>query len=192
MVELHRNRCVAIAAIEAWSVSQPKKEVSYRKRATPPRGTPPSLRTRRTLSLSALMPKARRSNCVAVGAHDVALSDLRQQPLARHQHGAGTGHLKGLLRGIAMVEVHLVRLEAAATVRARDATQLTQELEGRGLARTDALDLLRAVPCVVGDVERPLATSCCHAAIKNRCAWGVNRTLRVRPRTLSEFSEGAP
>lgn len=88
-----------------------------------------------------------------------------------------------------MVKVHLVRLERTAAVRTRNASQLAQELEGRGLPNAHALDLLRAVARVVRDVERALAAACCHAAIKNTYGRGVNRTLRV---ALSQFSELAP
>jgi len=102
---------------------------------------------------------------MAVRADHVALCYLGEQTHAVHKHGATIGHLKALLRGIAMIEVHLIWLERAAAVGARYATKLAQEFDRRVLARADALDLLRAIARVVRHVERSLARSDPHAPI---------------------------
>lgn len=70
-----------------------------------------------------------------------------------------------------------MRLEAAAAVLARHATQLAEELEGRALTGHDSLDLFRAIPLVVLHVVRPLTRSLRHGPNMNNRSSRVKRTV---------------
>jgi hypothetical protein len=55
-----------------------------------------------------------------------------------------------------MIEVHLVRLESASAVAARDSSQVTEKFNGRRLTCPYKLGFLRTIPVVVGDVRGSL------------------------------------
>jgi hypothetical protein len=67
-----------------------------------------------------------RADSMAVCAHHVAFRHFVEHPPRGHQHGS-TGHdIEGLYRRISVIEVHLVRLELSAAIRARHATRISQ------------------------------------------------------------------
>jgi hypothetical protein len=100
---------------------------------------------------------------VAVRAHNIALRDFSEQILAVLQDRLGKP--EALRRGVAMVEVHLVRLEAPAAIGARHPAELSEELGRDRLAPPDTGDLALTIRRVPLDVRRPLAGSLAHAQI---------------------------
>jgi hypothetical protein len=89
---------------------------------------------------------------VAVDAHDVALRDLCENALRRHEHGS-TGHNVERFRGrIAVVEVHLIWLEATATVRTGNLAQFAKHLDHSILTDANTPELQLTIPTVVLDV----------------------------------------
>jgi hypothetical protein len=66
-----------------------------------------------------------RPNTVAVGAHHITLSNLDGYVRPSLQHRSALGQPKRLQRGVAMIEVHLVRRKHSATVNAWDIADLT-------------------------------------------------------------------
>jgi len=61
-----------------------------------------------------------------------------------------------------MIEVHLVRLEPPAAVRARDPPKVPEKLNHPGLSDSDPLQFEVPIPPVVLDVVRSLAWSKSH------------------------------
>jgi hypothetical protein len=61
-----------------------------------------------------------------------------------------------------MVEVHLMGPEATSAILAWHSSEISQELKGRALPLSDAVDLALAIPPVVLDVVRALARSAGH------------------------------
>jgi hypothetical protein len=96
-----------------------------------------------------------RAFTVAVRANDVALCELPHQPFAGN--GAGTPKNPKVLTGVtSVVEIHHIRRELAAAVRARHASQAAKELHGFSLTGPDTLKFLFTMSGVVRDVVRAL------------------------------------
>jgi hypothetical protein len=96
---------------------------------------------------------------MADGADDVALGDLGFQDISRGQHGPAARQLKGLCRGVPMIEVHLIRRERAPAVSARLRSEVAEKREGRLLASRDPSDLAFLVDPVVAPVGVTLITN---------------------------------
>src|SRR5918911_5628287 len=64
---------------------------------------------------------------VAVRADDVALVDLLQQPPPSHEERPSGHDVEALLCRVAMVEVHRIRREFTAAVRARSRAKLPKK-----------------------------------------------------------------
>jgi hypothetical protein len=94
-----------------------------------------------------------RSKPVAIGADDVAFRGLSQQLLEILECSPPRTQDEGLRRGVAMVKVHLVRLESAATISARHVPQRSQERCRGVLPTADASDFLVPIGDVVADVR---------------------------------------
>jgi hypothetical protein len=84
------------------------------------------------------------------------LATLGEHARGRHEHRAAGHHGEGLRRGIAVVEVHLVRLELTAAIGARNAPEIAQQLDHARLADSNPLELQIPIPTVILDVVRSL------------------------------------
>ena len=113
---------------------------------------------------------------VTVRADDIAFRDLFEQALSRREQRLGPRNAEGLCRGVAMIEIHLVRLERPAAIHARHPAQLPQELERRALPPQHAIDLSFAITTVVIDVVGTLTRPYMHAPNMNNRWSRVNRT----------------
>jgi hypothetical protein len=102
------------------------------------------------------------ADSVAVDTDDVALGDLSENPLRRHEHCPTAHEIECLRRWIAMVELKLVRLEVATAIQTGDATAIAKELDHARLADAYPLELELAVTTVVLDVIGSPARSCGH------------------------------
>ena len=100
---------------------------------------------------------------MAIGADNIALRGLSEQVTATPQRGAPPGEHERLLARIPVIEVHLVRREAAATVRTRHVTELAEERNDGVLTTPHPVDLALAVSGVVGGVGRTLVPFPSHA-----------------------------
>lgn len=89
---------------------------------------------------------------VAVRADDVALCGLRHEAFERHQACTTTHERELLSRWIAVVKIHLVRLESASAVGAWHPSPFAKHLGGAVLACAHTEDLLFAVAPVVVNV----------------------------------------
>ncbi len=158
MVEFHRIRWELNSAVQARNFSQLIKEPLVAAPVTPlpfyVRSFPGSL-----LDSEPRIKKPLGANSMAVRAYDVAFRRLHAQFLLRHQRGT-TGHqVEQLRRWIAVVEVHLVWLESAATVGARNVPPFAEHLHSPGLADANSEDLGFAIAPVVRDVRGALVSA---------------------------------
>lgn len=178
MVELHGDRWESPRAIEAGSIPQCEQEIALRQSASVhvPAALRPEHRAFGDTPSRPLRPQSGGAYGMAIRADDVAFLDFDQQTVASHEHRARRRHVEPFLARVAMVEVHLMRFEAAAAVLAGHPPQLAKEFEGRALARHDPLDLFRAIPLVVLDVVGALTGSIRHGPNMNNRSSRVNRT----------------
>jgi hypothetical protein len=165
MVEVHRAGWEASTAIGTGDIPQGVQE----SRVEAP-SRPPAVDVSRSSSGGALPSQPLAvpdpgSDPMAVRADHIAFRGLIQEPDARHQHRPALGQPEGLGRGIPMIEIHLMRGESPATVRARDSTKVPQEFERSGLARADTGKLALAVPRVIRHIRFTLGPGRRHARI---------------------------
>jgi hypothetical protein len=163
VIEVHRARLKSAAAVEARDVSQ---TIEHRSLSAPRR--PLLLKAFRGPrvtgcdSCSVLLPG---TQAMAVRTDDVALGNLGKDLRRRRQRRPAGHHIERLGRGIPMIEVHLVWLEAFSTVGARDSTEVAEQLDHAGLADANPLQLGLPVSAVILDVVGSLARASCHSRI---------------------------
>jgi len=163
MIKVHHARWESPAAIGTWHIAQlvEKAGVFLPLSALP-------LEVSRSTALegcNAVDIGGTGAQSVAVGADDVALAYLREQPRSGHQHCAALGQAEQLGCRISMVEVHLMGLEQRTAVGTWAAAETPKEVHCRCLAGLHPLDLTLAIPPVVRDVRRTLARTLPHAQV---------------------------
>jgi len=136
VIEVHCALGKPDAAVSTWDRTQLIQEI----RVIAPMRAPicePRRRRRRTrgepLTVARASPQP-----MTICADDIALCRLDQELLAILQRRSARAQPELLGRGIAMIEVHLMAGEAAATVGTRNVPKLPQELGRRGLAALDS------------------------------------------------------
>ncbi len=100
-----------------------------------------------------------RSQSVAVGTDNIAFRCFRSQFLVRHQHGAPGHEIEQLRLRVAMIEVHLVRLESLPAIGTRHLTPLAEHLSCPGLPNANAKQLGLSVAPVIRNVGWTLISS---------------------------------
>src|SRR5262245_14466053 len=149
VVEIHGTRWKSAATVLAGLVADPIEKAGMLTRipALPRRGRRAAEHGSRVLGMATLG-----ADPMTVGTHHVALRCLVEQDRRRSKRCASFGQPEPLDRSVAMVEVHLIRLEAQAAILARSRSELAQQLDRTPLANADSRNLEQAVPAVVGDV----------------------------------------
>ncbi|HUG30713.1 MAG TPA: hypothetical protein VMQ65_09420 [Candidatus Limnocylindria bacterium] len=105
------------------------------------------------------------AEAVAVRAHDVALGYFGQELRSALQGSSARAQRELFSARVAMVEVHLMAGEAAATVEARDLSELAEEGRRGCLPIRDPLDFAFPVRGVVGDVCPSLVAALGHGQL---------------------------
>jgi CBS domain containing-hemolysin-like protein len=82
---------------------------------------------------------------------------------------------------MAVVEIHLVRLESQSAIGARDAPKVTQQLDHPGLANPNALQLEITISSVILDVVGSLARASCHDPKSHNSSVSEYQIGRFRP-----------
>ena len=99
------------------------------------------------------------AEAVTVRADDIAFGRLGQELCTALQGSAPSAQAELLGGWVAMVEVHLMAGEAAATVEAGNLSKLAEECRRGCLPTCDPLDLAFPVRRVVRDVGRSLVAA---------------------------------
>ncbi len=153
MVEVHRGGQESTAAVGAWPITE---SIEHARLSTPLLALSLHIARWGRRCIQACRVPSLGSHPMTVRADDIAFRGLIEERRRWTERGPALGESKQLGRSIAMVEVHLVRSESPAAVRAGSGSQLPKKLDGTVLTSSNASDLLLAIPLVVGDVSRPL------------------------------------
>jgi hypothetical protein len=105
------------------------------------------------------------ADSMADGADHVALLDFGEEAMPGASERSRARQAEGLRLGIAVVKVHLERLEDLAAIRARNATKFTEQFEIGVLSRPHSGNFRYSVPLVVGDVRLPLIPDSNHGSV---------------------------
>jgi hypothetical protein len=95
----------------------------------------------------------------------IAFLKLCQEAHSGGEHRAARGQTEPLGCRVAMIEVHLVRLEKPPAIGAGHLTQIPKECDRSCLASLDSSDLAIAMPTVIRYVGRTLARAGPHRSV---------------------------
>lgn len=162
MVEVHRTWGKALVAVLTGTITQGVKT----SRLLPPCGS----LSRKSSGVARVSTWSRSvaslgSDPMTIGTDDIALRDLVLDQSLRSEHRAARRQSKCLDRPVAVIEVHLMRLEHPAAVGARSFAQSPQLVDPRSLPIPYARPFALAVRRVVGDIGCPLARSSGHGPV---------------------------